>query len=249
MIHLELNEATGVAIIRPEKMIGLSETDFKQLTDLVDHYLKNNKTLRGLIIASEKFPGWEDLIAFISHIRFIRNHHRVIKKVAFVSNSLLLPAAPYFFDHFVNAKVKSFSFSDIEQAKTWVASEEVSSGRFLMLEGYPDNVVALLAEGIITHNDYEKILIPLIEEKIRTHKKVKLLYWCGEEFRGFSAGAVWDDARFGMTHLADFQKIALVSDIEWVRQSVKLFAPFIKVPVQIFHNTDIEGANRWIIED
>jgi hypothetical protein len=50
-------------------------------------------------------------------------------------------------------------------------------------------------------------------------------------------------------HLGDFSKIAVVSDIEWVRQSVKLFAPFMPAPVQIFHNSDIENANLWIIGD
>jgi len=249
MIHSELNEAAGVAIVRPEQMHGLSETDFRQLTDLVDHYLKDHDTLRGLIIASEKFPGWEDLMAFISHIRFIRNHHRAIQKVALVSDSQLLSAAPYLINHFVNAKVRNFSFSDFEQAKTWAASIEARSGNFLKLDGYPDNVVAFRADGIITRDDYEETLIPEVEKKIKAHGKVKLLYWCGEEFKGFSAGAMWDDARFGLMHLGDFLKIAVVSDIEWVRQSTKLFAPLIRASVQVFHNADIEDANRWIKED
>jgi hypothetical protein len=160
MIHSELNEVTGVAIIRPEQMHGLSEIDFRQLTDLVDHYLKDHDTLRGLIIASQEFPGWEDLMAFISHIRFIRNHHRAIQKVALVSDSQLLSAAPNLINHFVNAKVQNFPFSDIEQAKIWAASIEVRSGNFIKLDGYSDNVVAFRAEGIITHDDYEETLIP-----------------------------------------------------------------------------------------
>ncbi len=60
---------------------------------------------------------------------------------------------------------------------------------------------------------------------------------------------MWDDARFGLMHLGDFLKIAVVSDIEWVRQSVKLFAPLVRAPVQVFHNSGIEDANRWITED
>ena len=249
MIHSELNKDAGVAIIRPEQFSGLSEADFKELTKLVDNYLKSHDTLHGLIIAAEEFPGWEDLFAFVSHIRFVRDHHRVINKVALVSNSPLLSVAPILIKHFVNAKVRGFSFSDMEKAKSWAASEEVRTGCFSVLGGYPDNVIALLAEGVITHGDYEETLIPIVESKIKTHGKVKLLYWCGEEFKGFSAGAMWDDARFGMIHLGDFLKIAVVSDIEWVRQSVKLFAPLIPALIQVFHNTDIEAANRWIIED
>ena len=249
MIRVDLNEAEGVAVIRPEQMHGLSEADFKELKDLIDHYLKDHDTLHGLVIAAESFPGWEDFKAFTSHIRFIRDHHRAIRKVALVSDSRLLSAAPYLVDHFVNAKVRHFAFTDIEQAKAWAASEEARAGRFVVLDGYPDNVVAFRAEGVITRDDYEETLIPIIEERISARGQVGLLYWCGDEFKGFSAGAMWDDARFGLTHLGDFSKIAVVSDIEWVRQSVKLFAPLVRAPVQVFHNADIEYAKRWIAED
>ena len=249
MIHTDLDEAKGVAVIRPEQMHGLSEVDFKQLTDLIDHFLENHDTLRGLVIAARKFPGWKDFKAFTSHIRFIRDHHRAIRKIALVSDSRLLSAAPYLADHFVSAKVRHFAFADIEQAKAWSASEDVRSGRFSILDGYPDNVVAFRAEGVITREDYEETLMPLVEERISARGKVKLLYWCGEEFKGFSAGAMWDDARFGLTHLGDFSKIAVVSDIEWVRQSVKLFAPLMRAPVQVFHNADIEDAKCWIAEE
>ena len=249
MIRVDLNEAEGVAIIRPEQMHGLTESDFKQLTDRIDHYLEDHEILRGLVIVAESFPGWEDFKAFCSHVRFVRDHHRAIRKVALVSDSRLLSAAPYLVDHFVNATIRHFAFADIEQAKAWAASEEASTGHFVILDGYPDNVVAFRAEGVITRDDYEETLIPIVQESISARGQVKLLYWCGDEFKGFSAGAMWDDARFGLTHLGDFSKIAVVSDIEWVRQSVKLFAPSVRAPVQVFHNTDIEDAKRWIAED
>ena len=249
MIRVDLNEAEGVAVVQPEQMQGLSEDDFKQLTDRIDEYLKDHDALRGLVIVTESFPGWEDFKAFTSHIRFIRDHHRAIRKIALVSDSRLLPAAPYLADHFVSAKARHFAFADIEQAKAWAASEDVRSGRFSILDGYPDNVVAFRAEGVITREDYEETLIPLVEDRIGARGKIKLLYWCGEEFKGFSAGAMWDDARFGLTHLGDFSKIAVVSDIEWLRQSVKLFAPLMRAPVQVFHNAAIKDAKCWIAEE
>jgi hypothetical protein len=204
LIRFDLNEAEGVAVIRPDKMQGLSADDFKQLTTAIDHYLEDHDALRGLVIVAKIFPGWKDFESFMSHIRFVRDHHRAIKKVALASDSQLLSVAPHIIDHFVNAKVRHFAFADIEQAKTWVASDEPRSGRFTLLDGYPDNVVALRAEGVITHDDYEQTLIPIIEERISALGKIGLLYWCGQEFEGFSAGAMWDEARFGLTHLGDF---------------------------------------------
>jgi SpoIIAA-like len=249
MIDIDFNETDGIAVIRPKQMHGLSEADFKRLTDLVDRYLQDHETLRGLVIVAKSFPGWEDFRAFISHFEFIRDHHRAIRKVALVSDSPLLSAAPHLVDHFVNAKVRQFASADLAQAKTWAATEEARSGRFVVLEGLPDDVVAIRAEGVITREDYEDILIPLVEEKTKARGRVKVLYWCGEQFEGFSAGAMWDDARLGLTHLGDFSKIAVVSDIGWLRQSVKFFAPLMRAPVQVFHNADIEDAKRWIVED
>lgn len=249
MIQFDLDEAEGVAVVQPEQMHGLSVADFKQLTDRIDNYLKDHDTLRGLVIVAKSFPGWEDFKAFTSHIRFIRDHHRSIGKVAVISDSKFLSAAPYLANHFVNAEVRHFEFADIEEAKTWAALEEERSRGFIFLDGYPDNVVALRAEGVIRSDDYQETLIPALEKKISARGKVKLLYWCGPEFKGFSAGAMWDDARFGVTHWGDFSKIAVVSDIKWVRQSVKLFAPLMRVPVQVFHNAEIEVAKRWIAED
>jgi DNA polymerase-1 len=96
--------------------------------------------------------------------------------------------------------------------------------------------------------DEKDELIPLIEEKIRTQGHIKLLYWCGKEFEGFTAGAMWDDARFGLMHLGDFLKIAFVTDVEWLRMSMKLFSPLLRMPTQVFHNAEIEDAKRWIGE-
>lgn len=249
MIHAELRENEGIVIVRPDHMQGLSESDFRTLTDLVDGYLEDHDSLRGLIIVAAHFPGWEGVSAFVSHIKFLRDHHRAIGKVALVSDDRILSAAPSVVEHFVNARVRHFPAADLERAKAWAATEDARAGRFLVLDGYPDDVVAVRAEGVITREDYEETLSPLVEKRLETQDRVKLLYWCGPAFEGLSAGAMWDDARLGLTHLGDFSKIAVVSDIGWVRQSVKLFAPLLPAKVQVFHDSDIEDAKRWISED
>ena len=249
MIHIEVDEIQGVATVRPQTLTGLKQTDFQQLAERIDSYLKDHEKLRGLVIVAEKFPGWESLSAFTSHIKLVRDHHKKIEKVAIVSDSPLLTAAPHLVDHFLNAKVRHFALEDIEKAQNWAGEADVRSGRFVILEGYPDNVLAIRAEGTITRKDYEETLIPLALEKIGTHGKVKMLYWCGPGFEGFSAGAMWDDARFGLMHMTDFSKIAFVSDVKWLRKAMKLFAPLVRMPVQLFHDGDIEDAKVWIIKD
>jgi len=248
-IQVDLNEEQGFAVIIPGEIVGLSESDFTHLRIIVDDYLKDHSELRGVVIVVERFPGWDDFDAFISHVRFVRDHHAVIRKVALVSDSFLLSKTPSFMDHFVSAKVRHFPFSDVEQAKQWVVTDVMPSEHIKILEGFPDRVLAIQASGVLNHDDYEQTLNPVIEQKINAHDKISLLYWCGEDFEGFSAGAMWDDARLGVMHLGDFAKVAFVTDVGWLRQSVKLFAPMLRAPVKVFYNADINEAKQWITED
>lgn len=248
MIHVEINQTDSVVTLRPVEMVQLTEADFKDVTDRMDKYLKTHDRLRGLVIVVDHFPGWDSLKSFTSHIRLIKDHHKIINRVAIVSDSQFLTAAPHLMDHFVAARVRHFDHADLEKAKTWASQDEPRNGRFVILDEYPDNVVAIRAEGTITRDDYEETLIPLIEEKIRNQGQIKLLYWCGQEFEGFTAGAMWDDARFGLMHIGDFLKIAFVTDVEWLRMSMKLFSPLLRMPAQVFHNAEVEDAKQWIIE-
>lgn len=119
-------------------------------------------------------------------------------------------------------------------------------GRFEFLDGFPRDVVAFEAKGHIEAEDYETILSPEIEARIREEGKVKLFYVLGPEFQGFSAGAAWQDTRLGLMHLADFARIAVVSDKDWVRTGTRMFAPLIPAEVGVFRLDDQATAKDWI---
>ena len=121
-------------------------------------------------------------------------------------------------------------------------------GEFVFLDGFPQDVVAVSAKGHISRANYENQLIPHIRDTITSQGKVHLLYEMGPDFKGFSAGAAWEDATFGLMHLSDFGHIAIVTDVEWIRLGAKLFAPLISSPVHVFHIADRDAAQRWISE-
>ena len=49
--------------------------------------------------------------------------------------------------------------------------------------------------------------------------KVRLLYHLSEDFESFSAGAAWDDAKLGLQHWTSFERMAVVTDVGWVKNS------------------------------
>ena len=73
------------------------------------------------MICAQTFPGWQNLEAAIAHFKFVRDHHRKISKVAFVSDSEVLALLPKLADHFVSAEVRHFKPDEEAKALAWIA--------------------------------------------------------------------------------------------------------------------------------
>lgn len=123
------------------------------------------------------------------------------------------------------------------------------TGNFEILDGMPEDVLAIEAKGKITRADYEDFLIPEVTRRIAAQGKVKLLYVLGTGFAGYTAGAAWDDAKLGLLHLGDFARVAVVTDIEWIRMGMKMFAPMLRAPVHLFALDALDEAKVWIASD
>ena len=92
-----------------------------------------------------------------------------------------------------------------------------------IMAGLPNNVLGVDAEDQITGADYETVCIPAVEEKFKTHKKLRLHCQPGHDFTGFDAAAMADDAKLGMKHLSSWEKVVLVSDQHLVNSFARFF--------------------------
>ena len=110
----------------------------------------------------------------------------------------------------------------------------------------PDNVLGFTASGKVTGDDYERVLIPAVEAKLKGHPKVRLLYHLGAQFEGFEAEALWDDAKVGLHHLNDWERIAVVTDAGWIRGAVKVFGFAMPGKIRTFADAELAAAKDWI---
>jgi len=118
-----------------------------------------------------------------------------------------------------------------------------------LLPNLPDKVVGITASGEVSADDYETVLIPAIESALKKHKGARILYQLGPEFTGFTYGAMWDDMKLGFAHLTSWEKIAVVTDLEWLAGATRLFGFAIPCPVMVFSNNEFAEAVRWISAD
>ena len=149
-------------------------------------------------------------------------------------------------DIFVRAKVRHFAQSDFDKALEWAARVDTDGSAVKMIEGLSADVVAYEVSGTLTSLDYQEVITPLVEEKLKTHDKLKILVVLGEDFDGATASAMWDDARLGLSHLTSFSKMAVVSDIGWVRHGAKVFGPLIPAQMLVFDTNQLDDAKDWI---
>jgi len=119
MIAHELLRDKGILIVKPEG--PLEQTDFEALAKEVDPYIEAQGQLNGLLISAKGFPGWKDFAALVSHLRFVKNHHQKIRKVAAVTDSGFLSILPHIANHFVHAEVKHFDYHDKDRALDWLS--------------------------------------------------------------------------------------------------------------------------------
>ncbi len=116
------------------------------------------------------------------------------------------------------------------------------------IPGLPKNVLGFTARGTVTADDYESVLIPAVESVLARQDKVRFLYHIGKDCSGFEAGAMWDDAKIGLRHLARWERVAVVTDTEWIRAAVKVFGILMPGHVHVFHDGELEQATRWVSE-
>lgn len=121
MITHQLMREQGILVVTPGG--PLESTDFESLAQEIDPYIEEKGMLNGLMIYTEKFPGWDDFAALVSHLRFVKNHHQKIKKVAAVTDAGFISIVPRVANHFVQADIRHFDYPDKESALDWLNSD------------------------------------------------------------------------------------------------------------------------------
>ena len=116
-----------------------------------------------------------------------------------------------------------------------------------LMQGLPDNVLGIVGSGTITGEDYDTVLIPAMKDKLQKYKKIRLLYQLNNDFVHYALDAYIEDAKVTW-HTLSFEKVAVVSDVHWINDSVNLYKFIIPVPVKVFSNNELDKAKVWVIE-
>ena len=110
---------SGVLVV--EVTAPLRAQDFDALAATADTWLETHDALAGVVIHARRFPGWENAASMLRHLRFVRDHHRAVRRVALAADGTQADLIVGLAEHFVHAEIKRFGYDDLDEAVAWAA--------------------------------------------------------------------------------------------------------------------------------
>jgi SpoIIAA-like len=115
------------------------------------------------------------------------------------------------------------------------------------LKNFPGNVLSFVCHGHVTKQDYATVLIPAVEKALKEHDKDRLYYETASDFAGIEPSAAWEDTKVGVSHFLRWERFAVVTDVEWIKHTMKFFSFLMPGELRVLSTTHSEQARKWIV--
>jgi len=113
------------------------------------------------------------------------------------------------------------------------------------LKGFPPNVLAFACRGKVTKADYDTVLVPAVNAALKGGGKLRIYYETGDNF-GIEPGAMWEDFKVGMEHLTRWERMAVVTDVDWIKHTMKFFSFMMPGEMLTFSHAEADKARAWV---
>ncbi|CAN5803949.1 STAS/SEC14 domain-containing protein [soil metagenome] len=105
-------------------------------------------------------------------------------------------------------------------------------------------ILVIHVTGKLVKADYEE-LVPAFDRLVRQHGKLSVLFDL-TGLLGWTAGAAWEDLKFGLAHFADIDRLALLGEKQWQHAMAVFCKPFTNAEVRYFDHTAAAEAHLWV---
>jgi hypothetical protein len=123
-----------------------------------------------------------------------------------------------------------------------------------MVEVIPDmppGTLGFRVSGRLTRADYVDVLVPPLREAIESGERLRVLYAIGPELH-MEPAALWEDLKveleLGIRHRHAWERIAVVTDLDWLRRAFELFSWLVPGEIRLFGETELAQAKAWLAE-
>jgi hypothetical protein len=110
----------------------------------------------------------------------------------------------------------------------------------------PAGTIGFEAIGEVEDDDWEREVEPVLRHEIADGRRVRLLYLLGPESRDVEGDAMRADTGFRARHATSFERVAVVSDEDWVRPALRALSMLLPGKAKGFRVHDLAAAKAWL---
>lgn len=114
-----------------------------------------------------------------------------------------------------------------------------------VIDNMPVGTIGLEASGKVSEEDYRDVLIPTVEAAMAAGD-VRMLYVVRDHSQ-YSPGAMWTDTKLWAKNVKKWKRIAIVTDADWIENSVKAFGWMMPGKVRVFDDDEVREAKTWLV--
>jgi hypothetical protein len=116
------------------------------------------------------------------------------------------------------------------------------------LTDMPAGTLGFRISGRITRDEYFQMLDP-VRALLERGQKVSFLVVTESDFHGLDLPALWEDVKaagsVGLKHRSAWDRLAVVTDKEWMRHAISAFGWLSPGELRVFDPDDLDAAKAW----
>jgi hypothetical protein len=116
------------------------------------------------------------------------------------------------------------------------------------MKDMPAGTIGFEAIGEVEDDDWEEAVEPFLRREMASGQKVRLLYLFGPKAREIEGDAMTADTGFRARHATSFERVAVVSDEDWMRAALRALSFLLPGKARAFPVHELAAAKAWLAE-
>jgi hypothetical protein len=138
---------------------------------------------------------------------------------------------------------------EFDTAVTHDGSHEKGPVHVARITDMPAGTIGFEAVGEVEDDDWEETVEPVLRQEIAAGRNVRLLYLIGTRAREVESDAMSADTGFRVRHATSYERVAVVSDEDWIRPALRALSFLLPGKARGFRVRDLAEAKVWLAED
>jgi hypothetical protein len=114
------------------------------------------------------------------------------------------------------------------------------------IKDMPAGTVGFEATGEVDDDDWEDVVEPVLRHEMADGHQLRLLYVLGADVHEVESDAMTSELGFQARHASSFERVAVVSDEDWIRPALRTLSFMLPGKAKGFRVRDLPEAKTWL---